>query len=190
MTKVKNYALLAFSLFILLLALQNYIQKGRIEKRDADIERLKSNVFQLMAEKRTETTLYLKQKEVSGKLSKERDSLAKALKIRPKEIQKIVYIDNTIIDTVKIPVPVQLRQDFWTFSDKSKCITWEAEVYLEDRDLKVWRTNLEYSNRITETFYRKRPKQFLFIPYGKWQNLHQIDAECGGVQIREFNFVK
>jgi hypothetical protein len=190
MTKVKNYALLAFSLFILLLALQNYIQKGRIEKRDADIERLKSNVFQLMAEKRTETTLYLKQKEVSGKLSKERDSLAKALKIRPKEIQKIVYIDNTIIDTVKIPVPVQLKQDFWTLSDKSKCILWEAEVYLEDRDLKVWRTNLEYSNRITETFYRKRPSKFLFFRYGKYVNYQQVDAECGGVQIKEFNFVK
>lgn len=187
---IKNYALIALGTFLLVLAFENYIQRGKIEKRDADIARLESNNFQLMSDSRNQTTLYLREKERTGKLNKAVDSLAKALNVKSKQITKVVYIDNVIKDTVKIPVPVQLHKDFWTLSDTSHCIIWSAELYLDGTELKVWRTNLEDSNRITETFYRKRPKQFLFIKYGKWQNLRQIDAKCGGVSIQEFNFVK
>lgn len=190
-SKIKNYGLLVLGIFLVLLALQTYIQKGKIEKRDADIERLKSNVFQLMAENRQKTTLYLTAKERTVKLNRTVDSLAKVLKVKPKQVDKIIYIENTTHDTVKVIVPATLTgKDYWYIQDSSKCFKWAANAYLWGGTLNVERTLYENKNVTTQVFYRKRPKKFLFIHYGKWQNLQEVSSNCGNSVLREFNFVK
>ena len=77
----------------------------QIEKRDVEIDRLIRNQHELMAANEQQTTLILKQKELSGKYLSERDSLAKLLKIRPKEVIK--YIDRVLIEKITDTVEVE-----------------------------------------------------------------------------------
>lgn len=189
--KVKNYGLIVLGIFLLILAAQNRIQSKRIANREADIARLEGNQIQLLDDAKQQTVLYLTEKERTVKLNRTVDSLAKALKIKPKQVDKIIYIENTTRDTVKISVPTDLiEKDYWYIQDSSKCFKWAGNAYLMAGELNVERTLFEYNNRTTEVFYRKRPHKFLFIHYGKWQNLQEISSECGSVQVKTFNFIK
>src|SRR5512135_447495 len=91
--------LIGFSVVLLfgLVATVN-IQIKLLKKRNADICRLTENYNQLMRDDLKTTTLFVKEKELTRKLKAERDSLAKALRIRPKDIEKIVYVTTTIRD--------------------------------------------------------------------------------------------
>lgn len=167
------------------------IQTKKIKALKADNLRIENNQFALMSDARQQTNLYLREKEVTGKLKHERDSLAKSLNIKPKFIEKIVYIDNSTHDTVKVPVPSQITgKDSWKITDGNECFKWAANALKQGDSLKVTRTLFEYDNRITQTFYKKRPYKFLFIRYGKWQYLQKIDATCGNSTIQTFNFSK
>lgn len=189
--KAKNYALLTFALFTLTLAFQNYLQKKSIERKDKEIARLDFNSSQLLDESKQNTYLYLTQKEVTGKLLRERDSLAAALKVKPKQIEKIIYLTNTVHDTVPVPVFIEKESpNFWKVTDKGDCFIWKADVHLKDDTLQIIRTLFDYQNKTTQTFYRDRPHKFLCIKFGKWRNLQQIEAECGGVVVKTFEFSK
>jgi hypothetical protein len=167
------------------------IQIKSIKRLRADNIRMNQNIDQLMQDNAQQTALVLTEREVTGKIKRERDSLAKALQIRPKQIEKIVYIDNSTHDTIRINVPsIITGQDAWKIQDSTKCFKWAANALKQGDELKITRTLFEYDNRITQTFYRKRPYKFLFVKYGKWQNLQRIESECGENTVKQFTFIK
>lgn len=167
------------------------IQAKKIRWLNSEKNRLTINNYQLMAEKRQETNLFLREKELTGKLSTERDSIAKALQIKPKQITQIKYQVEIVRDTIDRPVPVFIQgQNFWKIKDVDKCFTWEADAFLQSDSLNIKRTLFDYHNKMTEVYYRKRPHKFLFIRYGKFQNLKKISQDCGEIEIKSFNFVK
>ncbi len=190
MSKVKAIIVGIIILFVFSLMLSVYFLTESNRKKDIEIARMAFNNFQLMQDNQDQTVLYLKQKEVSGQLKAERDSIAEALKIKPKTIEKIVYRTITEKDTLVQNVFVDYRKTHWMIQDTGKCFVWQAMAFLSDTTLKVTRTEFTYQNKITETYYRKKPKKFLFIRYGKWENFVQITPECGQVTIKTFNFEK
>lgn len=191
MTKIKIYLIGGAALFLMATAVTVNIQRKVIKKRNAEIARIAANNSQLMQDNAQTTTLYLVEKEVTGRLKMERDSLAKSLNIKPKQIEKIVYVVNSTHDTVIVEVPVIYQEaNRWQISDTGKCYIWQGVAFLRDDSLKIQRTLFEYNNHTIETFYRKRPYKFLFIRFGKWRYHQKIDAECGSVQVKSINFSK
>jgi hypothetical protein len=191
MKNLKWYIYGSIAVFFLILLAENRIQSNKIAKQKADIERIEANNFQLMSDAHQQTTLYLTQKEITGQLKRQCDSLAKALKIKPKQIEKIVEVTNTIHDTVRVSVPVTITgKDTWKITDKGDCFIWSADAFKIGDSLKINRTSFEYDNKTTEVFYRERPFRFLFIKYGKWVYKEKIDAKCGNSTEKVFKFIK
>lgn len=178
-------AIIVIGLFISLFTLYN---QGI--KKDIEIARLEFNNFQLLRDTQEQTVLYLKQKEVTGKLRLQLDSLAGALRVKPKQIEKIIYRTITEKDTVVKEIPVFFNKTHWEISDTGKCFIWQGMAFLSDTTLKVIRTEFSYQNKTTEVYYRKRPRQFLFFKFGKWVNMRKDSTECGQINLREFNFAK
>jgi len=191
---MKNIKLILIGIAVLFFAtaiVTVNIQAKKIKERDKEIARIQLNNIQLMAENKQKTTLVLKERELTGKVLAERDSLAERLKIRPKEILKV--ITETIIqtDTVIKKVPVYIaEQNFWKIKDAGPCFKWQADAFLKDDSLSVNRTLFSYSNKTTDVYFKERPRKFLFIRYGKWQYKQKIDSECGGISTREIQFIK
>jgi len=189
MSKIK---LIGIGIVVLFLAsaviTTNVLRKQNI-KLKADNYRLVKNQNQVMNENISIKNLRLKEIEINDRLRLERDSIAEALKIKPKQVERIIYITTTEIDTVVKNVPVYVvGQNFWKIKDSGKCFRWEADAFLLDDSLNVNRTLFDYHNKTTQTFYRERPKKFLFIRYGKWQYKQQIDSECGESKLNSFEF--
>jgi len=190
-SKAKNYALLTFAIFTLTLAFQNYLQKKSIERKDKEIAKLDFSYSQLLDESNNNSYLYVTEKQVTGKLLRERDSLAAALKIKPKQIDKIIYLTNTVHDTVPVPVFIEKEgPNFWKVTDKGPCHLSKFDVLLHADTLQMIRTLHENTDSITQAFYRGRPYKFLGIKFGKWRNLQQITSKCGEPIVRTFEFSK
>lgn len=191
MSKIKTYLIIAAFLFLAAAVITVNVQAKKLIKLRADNFRLEGNQFSLMSDARQQTNLYLKEHEVTGRLKRSRDSLAAALKVKPKQIEKIVYIDNSTHDTIPKEVPVYMTgTGGWKITDGNDCFKWSANAFLRGDSLKVERILFENNNRITQTFYRKRPYRFLFIKYGKWNYLQKISSTCGSSTIETFNFSK
>lgn len=191
MKNIKLYLIGFAVLFLITAVVTVNIQAKKIKAQKAEIERVQANNMQLMAENRRQTTLFLTEKEITGKLSHERDSLAKALKIRVKEITKIVYVDVITRDTIKVPVYVTIAgKDIWKIADAGECFKWSGNAFKTGDSLKVERTLFEYSNRTTEVYYKQRPFKFLFIRWGKWVYKADIKSECGNPVQKTINFIR
>jgi len=189
--KVKTGLIIFAVLFLAGAVVTVNIQTKKIKRLKSENTRLDNNNYQLMSDNRKQTNLVLKEKEVTGKLKKERDSLAKSLQIKPKQIEKIIYLDNSTHDTVKVPVPVTITgKNEWLLRDSTKCLKIVYNVKLKGDSLIAERQLLEDNNRIIETFYRIRPHKFLFIKYGKWVYRQKIDSECGETTEKIFTFIK
>jgi hypothetical protein len=156
------------------------IQSGRINRLKTEIGRLAENNYQLLEDSRQITILHLREKEVTGRLKHERDSLAAALKIKPKQVEKIIYITSHVKDTIPKPVYInKLDGHTWVLRDSGKCWRYVSRLTLTGDSLQGERQLYENNNLITETFYKKRSHRFLFIQFGKWQYLQRISATCG-----------
>jgi len=189
--KVKTGLIIFAVLFLAGTVITVNIQTKKIKRLKLENTRLDNNNYQLMSDNRKQTNLVLKEKEVTGKLKRERDSLAKSLQIKPKNITEIKYQTITIRDTVKVPVPVAITgKNEWLLRDSTKCLKYVAKLVLKGDSLIAERQLLEDNNRITETFYRVRPHKFLFIKFGKWVYKQKIDSECGETTIKTFTFIK
>ena len=191
MKNIKIYIIAGLIIIFLVLVIAVNVQKKRIDHLKSETERLRNNQDQLTDDNAKLTVLNLRSNEIQGKVLSERDSLLKVLKLRPKEILKIEH--NIIIqhDTIKVPVPAEQRaRDYWFVSDTGKCFLWQADINLFGDSLAVDRTNFQYQNKITNTYYKKRPKKFLFIHYGKWNYRNEINATCGESKTEIINFIK
>jgi len=161
------------------------------QKYRSDNYRLESNQFQILSDVTQQTELYLKQKEVTGRIKRERDSLALIVKVKPKYITKVITETVTIKDTVFKEVSTTLiSKGMWNISDSDKCFLWQAKAVLKNDSLLVNRTLFNYENKTTEIYWRERPHKFLFIKYGKFVNYQKKSSDCGSVQTKIFNFIK
>ena len=190
----KNIKLYLLGLAVLFLAgviVTVNLQAKKIKRIEADNFRLESNQVELISNADKQTNLILKQNEVTGRLERERDSFAKSLKIKPKTIDKLVYITNTIRDTIRVNVETIITgPDMWKITDQGACFKWAANAFKQGDSLKVQRTSFEYNNKITEVFFRKKLKKFLFFKVGRWHNFYQVEAECGESTVKTFQFIK
>lgn len=187
----KTYLILAAILFVIGLMATIKIQHNSNVKLKNENARIEGNQFALLSDDQTQVNLVLKQKEINGKLKFIVDSLAKELKIKPHQIEKIITIENFIHDTVRVPVYVtSTGKGQWNISDSSKCFKWQGNALLLKDDLKITRTLFENKDVIIETFYKVRPHKFLFIKYGKWQFKEKISSTCGTVQEKNISFIK
>jgi hypothetical protein len=181
MSKVKLIILIAVIVLIGALAsgLQIYFKKYQSEK--AERERLWNNNLQLTAEKRTHLALIYTKDEfirvISDSLRKSLDSL----KIKPKQVIKVIYRTLTDIDTVNHTVFVDYRKTHWLVSDTGNCFIWSGMAFLSDTSLKVTRTDFKYENSLPELYWTERPHKFLFIKWGKRKVKHITSPKCGGI---------
>lgn len=180
MSKIVKYIIGGLVLFLLILAYQNWRQAAKIERQIAEILRLQKNQEQLIAENQHQTNLILTQKEVTGKVKRERDSLAKALKIRPKQIIKYVdrIVKDTHIDTVSVMV-TPYDGVSWKLTDADECMIWEGDAKLDGLNLGVERTKFEYTNKIVETYYWTQKRLLWLIPLEKKQYYQDVKQTCG-----------
>jgi hypothetical protein len=188
---IRYYLLGAVILFLIAAVVTVNLQAKKIKRIEADNFRLEGNQFALMSDARQQTNLYLNEKEVTGRMKKERDSLAKSLNIKPRQLQKIIYIDNSTHDTVKVPVPVTITgKNEWLLQDSGQCFKYASKLILKGDSLKGERQLFEYNNQTTQVFYKQRPHKFLFFRFGKWVYKSKIESECGETIIKTFNFTK
>jgi len=166
------------------------IQRKKIKQKNEKIARITENMNQVLDDNVTQTILVLSNNEVIGQIKRERDSLAKALKIKPKQIEKIVTIENTVHDTVKIAVLItKSYPGGWLYRDSTECLKYVSKLVLRGDSLKGERQLLEYDNRITQTFYRKAP-HIWFIRTGKWEYLQEVSSKCGENKTQSITFLK
>jgi hypothetical protein len=190
--KIKIALIVATILFIIGLIVNLQIVNNKLAKERADNDRLVTNQIQLTGEKRQIENYAFRLSEVNGALKIQIDSLARALHLKPKYITRIEYRTITEVDSVDRLVYVQ-KTDYnrWTVQDSDKCWTWTGMATLDTIkwDLQVIRNNFEYTNKITETFYRKKPAGFWgFLK--KRVNYHAITPKCGEATLQTFTFTK
>lgn len=190
MSKIVRYVIGGLVVFLLILAFQAWRLQNQVDKAKKEIQRLEDNQRQLLAAKQQDLALILTQKELTGKVLAERDSLAKLLKIRPKEIIK--YVDRIVTETNTDTVEVEsefLQNMTWRLSDGDKCWKWEADAQLSGLDLDVSRVLFEYKNKSSEVYWWQRRK-FLGLRIGKKEYYAKVLPECGEVQTKSIEIKK
>lgn len=186
MKNIKLYLQIGGVILIIILAglYGNERRLKLIEK--AEKERVKENQENLMKENKDLVVLNLRKDEITGKIKRERDSLADALEIKPKQIIK--YVDRWItkIDSVPKYIPLEKPNDSTYFlSDKGDCFTYEAMIVLENDSMRFVRLLHKEENKLTETFYWYR--NWLL---GKKKFTQVTTAKCGETTTLEINILK
>lgn len=190
MTKILKYISGGLVVFLLILAWQGWQLKNKLDKAKSEIERLKDNQAQLLASRAQDQALILTQRELTGKVLAERDSLAKALKIRPKEVIK--FVDRIVTETTRDTVEVEstfLQNMTWHLADGDQCWKWEADAKLNDLDLDVTRTLFDYRNKSTEVYWWQRRK-FIGLRIGRKDYYQRVLPECGEILTRSIEIKK
>jgi len=190
MSKLLKYVIGGLVVFLLILAYQGWRLKIRLDIAKTEIERLKSNQQQLLAEKQQETYLLLTQKELTGKVLAERDSLSKVLQIKPKTIIK--FVDRIVKETKHDTIPIEstwLNDMTWHLADGDKCWKWEADAQLVENDLDINRTLFEYRNKSSEVYWWQR-KKFIGLRIGRKEYYQKVLPECGEILTRSIEIKK
>ena len=166
------------------------ILSKNLKQEKADKERLWHNNIELLAQNQKQTALIFTKDEFMKVISDSLRNALDSLKIKPKQVTKIIYKYITDIDTVDKLVFVDYRKTDWLVSDTGKCFTWSGMAYLSDTTLKVIRDNFEYSNQTTDYFYQSRPRKFLFIRFGK-KTVKQVTVpRCGNASEKVIEIIK
>ena len=177
----------------------NQMKKGYLREK-ARNQRLAYNQEQLLGQVKNYMRLTLTQKEMLASISVEQDSLIRLLKIRPKQIERIVERIHIEIDTTgrtqllasNDNLQKAIRDQYdrpYPFLDHEGCFTFAGNVKVSD-GLMLEVTRREYRNRSTEIAYIEREKRFFFIHYGKWQGKLYVNNECGGDIVKEVEIIK
>lgn len=190
LNKIKLYLTIAGVLFIIGLLINLSVVKNKNAELTANNERILRNQLQLTGDNRQLQNFVFRQNEVNGKLKLQVDSLAKELKVKPKFITRIEYRYITQHDTDSVFIEVnKLSKDTWSVQDSGQCWSWLGTAYLKNSDLEITRRDFQYSNKVTDVFYRKRPEGF-FGFLKRRINYHKVTPECGTVQETTFEFIK
>jgi len=177
----------------------SHTQKKLREAR-AENTRYQANQQQLLDQVNEYKRITVRKSELIESLTRDQDSLIKALRIKPKFIERIVerthYAEDTTRTGKLLATADSLRRIIQTnqtreypFVDQTECFLFEGAVTI-DRGLNLEVTRREYLNHSTEIAYIERTKRFLFIRYGPWRAKLYIRNECGDDQVKELTLVK
>jgi hypothetical protein len=196
--KLKFYLIIAG--VVILAGLTVYINAVIVQNRKLKVEnaRLTGNQAELLGRVAQYQKLNLTYKEIVAKKVLALDSLAKLLKIKPKEIIKVVEKIITQEDTSKHQATVtpvisptgNPLKNTWQISDSGKCYLWQGVARLAGDSLNVTKTLFSYHNKIDDVFWQKRKYNFLFLHFGKKTVYQQSTSECGNSVTREVNIIK
>jgi len=197
---MKQYIYIGVAVLIFGLGVWGHQMKKGYLREKAKNERLAYNQEQLLNQVNNYMRLTLTQKEMLASITIEQDSLIRLLKIRPKQIERIVErvhieIDTTGMtqllasnDSLEKVIRGQLNRSY-PFLDHEGCFTFAGNVKLSD-GLILEVTRREYRNTSTEIAYIEREKKFLFIHYGKWEGRLFIQNTCGSDMVKELDIIK
>ena len=197
---LKQYIYIGIVILITSLSVWGNYNRKQYLKEKAKSERLAYNQDQLLDQVNQYMRLTLTQKEMLASITIEQDSLIRLLKIKPKQIERIVERIHIEVDTTERTqllasndslqkvIRERLNREY-PFLDQEGCFTFAGNVKISD-GLSLEVTRREYINKSTEIAYIEREKKFLFIRYGKWQGKLFIDNECGTDIIKELDIIK
>jgi hypothetical protein len=153
--------------------------------------RLSNNQTALIARNSNYEKLVLTYKEAQRQNIIRIDSLSKLIKVKPKEITKVVEKTIVQLDTVERLIQTNIiTKDVWKLSDSGKCFEWGGIAKLIDDSLKVTRTLFNYHNKTDDIFWEHRKFNFWFIHLGKKQTYQQSTSECGTSKTIEINIIR
>lgn len=198
--KIKNILYIFTGVALFYFAAQSAWLSKSLKRARAEIERLEYNQSQLLDEVDDYKRISLTRAELIASLTSRQDSLLRALKVKPKQVEKIVErwhhsVDTTqkaqllaSNDSLKKIIDDKIARDY-PFIDKEGCFLFAGSVSIDD-GLSLAVTRREYTNRSTEIAYLERSRRFLFIRYGPWRARLHINNECGDDQVIELVVVK
>lgn len=118
------------------------------------------------------------------------DSLARALKVKPKQIVRWQKAEIEYRDTGSVVI-VQPRIDTVKIYPDSVHGRVEKDCYTIDILLYQNRfyTELQYRDELTPVIYRERPRRIWFVKFGRWQYRVEILSKCEKTKISVFENV-
>jgi len=187
MKNIKLYIQVGGVILIIILA-GLYVNERKVKLFErSEKERVQANLKNSFNDSLKLAVFYLREKEVTGKIKRERDSLAKALDIKPKQIIKFVDRWLTRIDSVPKYITLKQTTDSTYYLNDiiDNCTRYEAMIIIEKDSMEFKRLGFYDDNKIDDVFYWYR-KWFL----GKKRIEQIVTARCGDVKTREINIIK
>jgi hypothetical protein len=175
MSKIKTW-LIGFAIIFAISAVVGFnIQRKAIIRLRAEKIRLTENIGQLLDENTDYQILTLTQKEAIRASSLKIDSITHLLKIKPKQVERIIYKEIIQHDTTIVQIPAaQINDTTWKFTDAGNCFVYKGEVSLSDNIVGVKRVDFVYRNNIVDTYFWKRS----FWIFSKKRYFQESITEC------------
>lgn len=118
------------------------------------------------------------------------DSLARALKVKPKQIVRWQKAEIEYRDTGSVVIvppridTVKIYPDSLHGRVERDCYTIDILLY-QNR----FYTELQYRDELMPVIYRERPRRILFVRFGRWQYRVEILSKCDKAKISVFENV-
>lgn len=124
------------------------------------------------------------------------DSLLTKLNIKPKQVEKIIYVDNTIVikDTIKVLLKQEENKDKYSFLQYIDCI--EVAGFIEspsEPSLNITSVSCEVETSYIAYKERKKKTILGFIHtrlFSKKETVLEVTPSCGDVKLVEINIIK
>ena len=190
--RIITYIRIAGAIAIVALALL-FLRERKVRIRaEESRDREQENVAVLMGREKQYQNIILTREEALQIQYLKIDSLAKEIKIKPKQIDRIQIETQTIHDTTRIPVPVYITAPGeWKIADQGECWSWKATATLAGDSLRIQRDEFKYDNETTRVYFQKRTKKFLGIPVGKKKAFMRATNKCNAEEtVTEITFIK
>jgi hypothetical protein len=183
---------LIFVLIVVLVATVN-IQIKQIRTLSATAERLENNQKAIMVNSEN----YLVKQDLSefkSTLSPRIDSIIHELKVKPKNVERIVeryYFHTDSIIKEYYPEPIDINGSIkYPFIDTTQCFTFGGNLKIVDQKPAIEVNLRKYEDDAVDVYYRERSKKFWFIRYGKWKTERQTMSNCGDTNIKEIEIIR
>lgn len=199
---VKAYIVIAMILIVAGMGITIHIQTKQLKKLNERADRLEQNQTELLSNSQN-YLIRADLREFKQIITPLIDSILDELKVRPKNVERIVeryhYHSDTII-RVHEPEPIEKAgKRIYPFLDTTQCFTFGGHIELRKPDetimglqalvpemkpvLEVNRR--EYHNKAIDVYYKRRKHKFWFIRWGEWIYERHTQNTCGDDEIRE-----
>ena len=192
MNRILTGIRIAGAIAIVVLALLFWRERKVRIKAQESRDREQENVAVLMGRERQYQHIILTTKEAREIQDLKIDSLAKVLKIKPKQIERIQIEVQQIHDTIPVPVPVYIKgPGEWQISDQGECWSWKGTAKLDGDSLRIQRDEFKYENETTGVYFQKRTGKFLCFKVGKKKTFMRSSNKCKAEEaVTEITFIK
>ena len=182
MSKIKLIGIITVAVFLIASVVTANVLIKQNRKLKAEILRVQTNNFQLMAENRDNVNLTLSFKEFKASMSTKIDSILKVAEIASKAVKTVTTINNYYIDSSKTiirPDPVISKTDTtYPFIDIKDCFSVKGFMQVVNDRPELTIQERKFDNEINVIVHNKRPHKFWFIRWGRWQHFLKLYSEC------------